>query len=236
MPKGERGSRAAPGSTWLTAYEAIKAKILAMDIKPGQIVSENSLSRELGISRTPVREALKRLEQDGLVISHNQRKRVFILTIHEVEEIFDLKVAIESTVARRAAERGDDASRERLRAVVQRMRKFEKAVPSSDVDSCPWIKEWLETDRDFHEILYRMADNKRAEALVENLNYQWHRLRLGILAMEGRIQKAVTEHAALAQAVLDGEPRKAEAAMRDHLENLRKMIVAIMSAFRFPSA
>ena len=79
-----------------------------------------------------------------------------------------------------------------------------------------------------------MAGNKRSEQIIKNLNYQWHRSRIGLLAMEGRIQKAVKEHANIAQAILQGNPENAENLMKEHLGNLKKMITTIMSAFHFP--
>jgi DNA-binding GntR family transcriptional regulator len=89
-------------------------------------------------------------------------------------------------------------------------------------------------DNRYHDLLFRMARNKRAEQIIKNLNDQWHRLRIGILAMEGRIQKSVTEHHAIARAILDGNASEAEQAMQEHLRNLKKMITTIMSAFHFP--
>ena len=218
---------------WIKAYEEIRHRILAMEMKPGEIVSENKLSQELGISRTPIREALKQLEQDGLISSSNRRKRVFVLTIHEVEEIFDLKIAVESHIARWAAERGEQTERSQLQQVVQQMKKFAD-VPEDTSEVHEWIDEWLEIDNQFHALLFQMANNKRSEQIIKNLNYQWHRLRIGLLAMEGRIQKSVKEHANIAQAILEGNAENAENLMKDHLGNLKKMITTIMSAFHFP--
>ncbi len=220
---------------WVKAYEDIKNRILAMEIKPGEIVSENKLSKQLGISRTPIREALKKLELDGLIVPSNRRKRVFVLTIHEVEEIFDLKIAIEGTIARLAAERGKKNDLHELQEVVQKMSRFAEIVPEETYEVHGWIDEWLEVDNRFHDLLFKMANNKRAEQIIKNLNYQWHRLRVGILAMEGRIQKSVKEHGDIAQAVVNSDTLGAETAMKDHLTNLKKMIITIMSAFHFPT-
>lgn len=219
---------------WLTAYEAIRQQILSMEMKPGEIVSENNLSKQLGISRTPIREALKKLELDGLIISANRRKRVFILTIHEIEEIFDLKIAIEGSIAGWAAERAEKKERDELRQIVQKMEHFADIVPDQNYEVEAWVDDWLKVDNRYHDLLFLMARNKRAEQIIKNLNDQWHRLRIGILAMEGRIQKSVKEHHAIARAILDGNASEAEQAMQEHLRNLKKMITTIMSAFHFP--
>ena len=93
IPDTEKNKKS---KAWEKAYDRIKDMILTMKIKPGEIVSENNLSKQLGISRTPVREAIKALEQEGLIIASNRRKRVYVLTVKEIEEIFELKKAIES--------------------------------------------------------------------------------------------------------------------------------------------
>ena len=219
---------------WLTAYEAIRQQILSMKIKPGEIVSENNLSKQLGISRTPIREALKKLELDGLIISANRRKRVFILTIHEIEEIFDLKIAIEGSIARWAAERAQKKERDELQQIVDKMERFANIVPDQNYEVEAWVDDWLKVDNRYHDLLFLMARNKRAEQIIKNLNDQWHRLRIGILAMEGRIQKSVKEHHAIARAILDSDASEAELSMQEHLRNLKKMITTIMSAFHFP--
>ncbi len=230
--KASNGSK----DTVAKAYEEIKHRILTMDIKPGEVISENKLSQEVGVSRTPLREALKQLEVDGLIVSSGRRKRVFMLTIHEIEEIFELKVAIESSVARLATEKGQEQDFAELRDIVQHMNQFAEIVPEDTSEAHDrWLNEWLELDRRFHDLLFQMANNRRAEQVIKNLNYQWHRLRVGLLAMEGRIQKSVKEHTGIAQAILDGKSVEAEALMKDHLSNLKKMIITIMSAFHFPT-
>ena len=66
-----------------------------MDIKPGELVTEISLSKRLKIGRTPIREALKKIEQEGLIFTLKHRKRVYVLTLKELEEIFDIKICLE---------------------------------------------------------------------------------------------------------------------------------------------
>jgi DNA-binding GntR family transcriptional regulator len=146
------------GRTWHTAYERIKELILSMEFKPGESVSESRLAQRLGISRTPVREALNKLEQEGLIISSNRRKRVFILTIAETEEIFDLKIAIESGVARWAARRAADPDRRRLAAAMEELTSIGGSRPGGNEEELEkWHRSWLEADAHFHAVLFEMA-------------------------------------------------------------------------------
>ena len=217
-----------------TAYERIRDLILNMKLKPGETLSENRLAEDLGISRTPVREALNRLEQEGLIITSGRRKRAFVPTIKEIEDIFDLKVAIESGTARWAAGRGEELDRKELRNTVDMMQSVAAQRPEAGDKLEDWHDRWLELDERFHDTLARMAGNKRAKQIVDTLNAYWHRLKLGILAIEDRIEKAAVEHEQIAAAVLNGEGDEAARLMADHLEKLRTMLVGIMRAFHYP--
>lgn len=220
---------------WERAYDQIKAKILGMEIGPGEVISELRLADELGISRTPIREAIKQLEQEGLIETRNRRKRVYVLRIHEIKEIFDIKKGVEGQIAKAAVERKEPEQEQELRSLVEDMQRFSRSHSFEDLtQDHVAIKEWLELDHQFHTLLYRMARNRRAEQLIESLNHQWHRLRLGLLAMEGRLERSVAEHQAMARAILDSDATQAHELMVNHLERLRTSITNIMQIFHFP--
>jgi DNA-binding GntR family transcriptional regulator len=229
----ERGGTRSIG-TREHAYEGIKELILTMAIKPGEAVTENRLAHRLGVSRTPVREALNRLEQEGLVVSSRHRKRAFVLTIAEIEEIFDLKIAIERSVARWACDRGTDEERRRFGHVARRMEKIAQARPREPEQVEQWNRSWLQVDTEYHAALFRLAGNRRAQQIIDTVNDHWHRLRLGILAIEDRVEKSVVEHATIAEAVLARDGARAESLMAEHLLNLKTMLVGIMKAFHYP--
>ena len=130
MNRNRTGTHSRSQKNWERAYDEIKRLILVMGIRPGENLSENALAKRLGISRTPVREALKALEREGLVVSEHGRKRAFVLTISDVDEIFDLKIALEGKMARWAAERGTAANRAALARVADRMTALARREPS----------------------------------------------------------------------------------------------------------
>jgi DNA-binding GntR family transcriptional regulator len=216
------------------AYNIIQHLILSMQIKPGEVVTENSLSDQLGIGRTPVREALKKLEQEGLIETENRRKRVYVLTIREVSDIFDIKIKLESAVACWAAERGKIDDKKNLERTLGNMKKIAVVQPADDKEEEKMLNDWLELDRQLHHILFQMADNRKVEQIISNLNKQWHRLRVGIYAMEGRINRSFAEHQLFVEAVIEGKPAVAEEAMKIHLENLKKELVKILKLFHYP--
>lgn len=217
-------------------YEKIKELILNMDLKPGEFISEAILARRLNVSRTPVREALKKLEQEGLIVTEGKRKRVFILTLKDLKGIFDLKRIIETEVVHWAIERGKEEDFIRLKKAIDELERLAKVRPKDSDKIKEWFELWFRQDREFHNIIFDMADNKRAEQIVENLNSQWHRLRIGIDAIEGRIEKALEEHRKIAQAILEKDISKAKEAMLEHLTNLYNSVSSLMEIFHFPKS
>jgi DNA-binding GntR family transcriptional regulator len=216
-------------------YEAVKQQILTMQIKPGEAVTEQALAASLGVSRTPVREALNKLEKDGLIVTNNRRKSVYVLTIQEVKDIFDLKINLEGAIARWATERGSAEDFKLLEGVIGAMKALSEKGFSSDKEEADFLEKWLELDRTLHGILFRMSGNRKAEQIVLGLNAQWHRLRVAIYAMEGRVEKAYTEHENFVKAILEKDASGAEAAMKLHLNNLKRELVKILNIFHYPS-
>jgi DNA-binding GntR family transcriptional regulator len=217
------------------AYEAIKSLILSAELRPGQAVTETALSRSLGFSRTPVREALHGLEREGLIITKNRRKRVHMLTVSEIEEIFDLKIEIESAVAGWAARRGSNNQFRQLNNISKQMNRLARLRPGSELKEQAWLKKWLAVDRRLHALLFTMAQNKRARQIIENFNSQWHQMKLGMLALEGRIEKSAVEHERIVREVCAGRPAQAQKQMRKHLQNLRRELLKIMKLANYPS-
>ena len=101
------------------------------------------------------------------------------------------------------------------------------------MDEATFFREWLETDNKFHKILFTMAGNQRAEQFVNVLNVQWHRIKTGLLAIEGRVEKSALEHAEIGEAVISGNSKKAENAVREHLSNLKSVLIKLMTTFNY---
>jgi len=215
------------------AYETVKGLIMGGELRPGQAVTEIGLSERLGISRTPIREVLHDLEQEGLIVTQNRRKRVYMLTVHEIEDIFDLKIEIESAVAGWAAERGTKGQFERLGRILSKMKRVSERRPRNEAGEKRRLDEWLDADRRLHELLFEMAGNARARQTIGNLNSQWHQLKLGMLALEDRIEKSAIEHERIVEAVCTRNAGRARRQMRSHLEKLKRELVKIMKLARY---
>lgn len=215
------------------AYNAILGGIMSGELKPGLIVSEHTLSEMYNVGRTPVREALKRLEGEGFIINSDRKKKIYSLTVDDIREIFDLKMEIEGMVAYKAAvskNKKDIAVMEKLLkemdVIAEQLRQKEGLADSHDIEG------WLDIDSRFHDHLYKMADNARAKTIIDNLNAQWHRIRVGLSAVTGHLEGSVKEHQRIAIAVLNKEPEVASAAIKAHFNNLKSRIVTLMKTFQ----
>lgn len=202
------------------AYGHVKAQIMNLDLKPGEYVTDSQVATDLDISRTPVREALRRLEQEGLLINQARRGwKVYALSLDDINQIFDLKVAIEGMIARKAAACPDDELRSSLQ---QAMTEMEAAAEAHDVEA------WRTADARLHDIIFEMSGNDRAIRIVDTLNVQWHRVRIGFLALQGRIARSNPEHDAFVKAILEGDSDKAEHLIQEHLNNVREELVRLL--------
>ncbi len=190
---------------------AVRDAIAAGELVEGTTYSVYQLAELLGVSRSPVREALLRLAEAGLVeIARNRGFRVVLPTAHDIEEIFEIRLALEPAACRRAAEHATDEHRDTLAGLVETMRG---AAERGDAAS------FWPADRALHDALLRAAGNARAAAIIDQLRATTALLGPPTTATGRSLDEIHAEHATIVEAVLDGEGRTAEQAMRHHLES-----------------
>ncbi len=210
----------ASGTYQQQAYEFLKDKIINLGFKPGEYITDAQVAGTLNISRTPVREAFHRLENEGL-LNYEMRRgwKVHTLSLKDVQDIFDIKIVLEGLIARKAAECKDTTLRKALK---KRMQQMSHAAATEDIDA------WVEADVQLHEIIFEMANNPRARRVVKNLNDQWYRIRIGFTALQGRMSRSTEEHQALIESILVGNDEEAEQQMRRHLHNLQEELTQVL--------
>ena len=207
-------------------YDYVRGQIINLGFKPGEYITDAQIAEKLEISRTPVREAFQRLEKEGLLINEARKGwRVYMLDLEDVHEIFELKIAVEGMLIRKAAECIDEGLRKDLRDALLDMKN---ATEANDPDL------WLQADIHLHNILFLMSNNERAERIIENLNDQWHRLRLGYVALQGRTKTSIGEHEGFVNSVLAGSADKAEQQMREHLARVRDDLIQLVEKLVMP--
>lgn len=215
-------------STSNDAYDRILKAIVTSELRPGDAVAEIQLAQKFGFGRTPVREAIMRLENEGFIVSSERKKRVYILFPKDIEEIFLIKQAIESMIAFQASVKATDQNKKELADMLAEMRSLKNGESSQhDV----YVQRWLELDTDFHDLLFRIANNTRAGVIVDNLNLQFRRIKLGMLVLEERVEKAIREHLEIGEAILEGRKEDASRLMHSHLETVKQTIIALMKTF-----
>jgi DNA-binding GntR family transcriptional regulator len=202
------------------AYEFVKAQIMNLDLKAGQYLTDSQVAETLNISRTPVREALRRLEQEGLLINEARRGwKVYALSLDDIREIFQIKELMEGMMVRKAAGCKDEELRAGLRDAMERLNL---AAAGSSYEA------WRQADGELHRVIYAMCHNQRACDIVQSLNDQWFRLRAGFVTLEGRMERSNREHEAVVESILAGDGDEAERLMRRHLNNVREELVHVL--------
>jgi DNA-binding GntR family transcriptional regulator len=194
-------------------YEELKSAIVDLRLAPGNPLREATLADQLGVSKTPIREALTRLEQEGLVETTSFKGAVVTgYSRQDLLEIYELRELLENAAARTAAESMADADRDRLDRICRESRKLKKNHDAAGLAALISA---------FDDVLFEQVRNSRIRALIENLRA--HLTRIGHLTAEipGRIEASVDEHEKIVQAIAARDPELAERQMREHIRSVR---------------
>ena len=188
------------------AYHEIRGLIVSLELAPGAVIDERDLIERLGIGRTPVREALRRLAHERLVEVY-PRRGMFVtgVDVRQLARLSEVRAVLEPEAARLAAERATEADRVEL----------ERLLVELDAGGA----ELMELDERIHHAVYRAAHNDLLEATLEQ--YYALALRIWMLALERTqgLEEAVEAHRDLVEAIRDGDGERAAQTMRDHVEN-----------------
>ena len=190
-------------------YQYLRSAIISRKLPAGGHMIEDELARNLNASRTPVREALRKLESEGLV-KHHRRRGVEVRQISgkEAADIFDICMILEGYAARLVAEQANADVLEKLQSLLDKMRE---AIEDGDQD-----KE-MPLHQSFHFTIYENCKNKRVESLLKLYNDYIQLFRAYSLKEEGRIQHSWEEHEQLIRAIEMQDGNSAEACARKHL-------------------
>lgn len=202
-------------------FESLREAIISGRLHPGQHLMEIQLAEELGVSRTPVREAIRKLELEGLVVMI-PRKGAYVagLSIKDIADVFEIRRALEGLAARLAAERCTDEELEEMERILM---KTAELVEEGRVEE---IIEW---DTRFHEALVKAAHNPRLSQLVANLREQVQRFRNSSLRHPGRLKVALEEHRQIVEAIAERDPDLAQNRAYEHIESAENSLMEVIS-------
>jgi DNA-binding GntR family transcriptional regulator len=221
-----RGVARAPRGTRVDdAYRAIRKRILDNVYPPGYQALEQSLADELGLSRTPVREALIRLQKEGLVdVVPRHGMRVLPVSPTDMKEIYEILTALEGMAAELLAKR--KPSDEALAPLERASRDMARALRADDLEA------WAEADERFHRQLIELAGNRLLAQAVLHFWDRAQRVRRLTLRLRPKPVNSTKEHTALVERIRAGDPRGAHEVNRAHRERASRELLAILERYR----
>jgi DNA-binding GntR family transcriptional regulator len=189
--------------------ERLREQIFAHELAPGSWLDEQSLAIAFGISRTPMREAIKVLASEGLVTT-KMNKGAYVTEVdrRDLEQIFTVLSLLEGQAAKETAIKASEAQLTQLDNLHHRL---EKAAADRDAE------QFFEINVKFHELIQEIAGNKWMNGVIEDLRKVLKLQRRDSLTRSGRLLNSLVEHREILQAILKRDPQAAELAMRKHL-------------------
>ncbi len=201
------------------AYEELKGRIQNATFQPGTFLSERNLATELGMSKTPVKAALERLEAEGFVsVSPQQGIVVRDLSIHEIADQFEIRLALESFVLRSLAGKLNDDKTARLRT---NLRRQQQAANRNDVATSSQL------DSEFHSLFCEFLGNQEILRVMLHLREKMHRVVTRVFDQNpDRLTPSYQEHLAIAEAVMIGNADQATEALKHHLNYGKQFLLS----------
>jgi DNA-binding GntR family transcriptional regulator len=202
------------------AYRTLRDRLIMLDIAPGDPLNEGQLAAELGFGRTPLREALKRLETDHLVVSYPRRGTfATIVDITELAAISEVRQLLEPLAARKAALNTHPAVRAELEEVAQGLEALDGGRDR---------RELMEYDVEVHRLIYRAAGNRHLEESLVRLDNLATRIWCLVLDRLPAITEHIAEHVGLLQAILDGDAEGAARLAGEHVRHFERTVRAVL--------
>lgn len=190
-------------------YRILKEEICSGELKPGQWLQEKELARRLSVSRSPIREALRMLASDGLVVEY-PNKGVFVRTVteHDMEEIFDMRVMMESYAILNSQIHLTEESRARLRAYIRDMVSLHAAGD---------LNAYIQIDNALHLLFIQLSGNNLLVQSYAKINAIVQQFRIYSLITQQRFDESVGEHSEVVEGILAGALQKAIETNHKHL-------------------
>src|SRR3954471_4357270 len=202
------------------AYRHLRDRLIMLDIRPGEAINDGKLAAELGIGRTPVREALKRLESDHLVVSYPRRGTfATVVDITELADVSELRESLEPLAARRAAKLATPALRKEIRETAA-------AIATMGDDDDPY--DLMRYDIKVHRLIYRAAANTHLEDVLIRYDNLATRIFCLFLDRLPTVDEHVGEHVELLRAIAAGDADRAEDLAREHVLGFERAIRAVI--------
>lgn len=204
------------------AYAVIKQKIISGELAPAADLSEEELIRELGISRTPIREAIQKLSEEGFVSIYPRKGTIVSeITLDTIRWIYEARKLNEPYMTAGACGKLSEDWLLKMR------REFEEIHQAADANAREVRQRYVALDREFHEAILDTCPNVFLRNFMKNINDHSHRLRIKTGGANREYKPAVEAHLAIVDALLAGNPAKTEEAAREHIAQ------AVQTAYQY---
>ena len=192
-------------------FKTLRQGILTGELKPGERLMEIHLANKLGVSRTPIREAIRKLELEGLVTMIPRRgAEVAQITEKSMKDVLEVRKVLDNLSVELACDRITEEEKEKLQNACK---DFEEAVKTGDFSMI------AKTDVAFHDIIVAATRNIRLSQMVNNLAEQMYRYRFEYIKDSSQHSRLVKEHEEICQGIINGDSGKALAAIEAHIDN-----------------
>ena len=199
-------------------FKKLRRAILLEELKAGERLTEIHLADKLGVSRTPIREAIRKLELEGLVIMIPRRGAI-VADINEksLKDVLEVRRVLDVLSAELACERIDD---ERKKALGQACLEFERAIKGND------LRDIAQKDVALHNIIVEVTGNVTLRQMIDNLAEQMYRYRVKYLRDDSQYGMLLKEHQELCESIINGDRKMAAECAKQHIDNQQKAILS----------
>ena len=198
-------------------FNTLRNAILTGDLEPGERLMEIKLAEKLGVSRTPIREAIRKLELEGLVVMTPRKSaEVAKITKEDLVDVLEVRRVLECLAIDLSCE---NITIEDVEELDENLKKFQLAIKNND------ITEIAITDEEFHEIIYKSTKNKRLIQILNNLREQMYRYRLEYIKDKETRENLVKEHRAIINALTSGDHEAGKHAILKHIDKQESTIL-----------
>ena len=202
-------------------FNTLRQAILRGELKPGERLMEIQLANKLGVSRTPIREAIRKLELKGLVLMIPRKgAEVADITEKSLRDVLEVRKALEELAVQLTC---DKITKEQIRELEQAAEQFKKTLKSND------ITEIAEADVRFHDIIYLATDNQKLILLLNNLREQMYRYRIEYLKRADKYSQLLAEHEEIIRRIEKKQKKEAAEIVCKHIDN---QVAAVMDLIR----
>lgn len=202
-------------------FQTLRQAILRGELKPGERLMEIHLAQKLGVSRTPVREAIRKLELEGLVLMIPRKGAVVAeITISDLEDVLEVRMALEELAMKHACRR---ITKEQLDGLEQLAAVFSESLNGDDVGAC------AQADMLFHDAIYEATGNNRLIQILNNLREQMYRYRMEYLKDRHSHAQLLKEHEEILNALKCHDEKSALEWISRHIERQKEHIISILN-------